>query len=175
MKRSLTGNLVIAAMMVALGLVLPFITGNIPSIGNMLSPMHLPVLLSGFVCGGPIAAIVGCLTPILRGALFGMPVLIPNGLCMAFELATYGFVAGTLFQLLKKNTLNVWVSLIGAMLAGRMVWGCMAFVLYHILGLTFTLQIFVAAVFLKSIPGIVLQLVLIPTIVLALRRAHFVE
>ncbi|MBR0138522.1 MAG: ECF transporter S component [Erysipelotrichaceae bacterium] len=82
-------KLTIAAMMLALAMLLPFITGQIPQIGNALSPMHIPALLCGFFCGPALGALVGFIAPLLRFALFGMPPIMPMGIAMAFELATY--------------------------------------------------------------------------------------
>jgi uncharacterized membrane protein len=83
-----------AGLFLALGLVMPFLTGQIPSLGNKLLPMHIPVLLCGFVCGGPTGLIVGFILPILRSVLFSMPPMYPMAMSMAFELAVYGFVQG---------------------------------------------------------------------------------
>ena len=80
-------NLVLAAMFVALGLVLPFLTGQVPQIGNMLLPMHLPVLLCGLICGWQYGGVVGFILPPLRYVMFGMPPIFPTGVAMAFELA----------------------------------------------------------------------------------------
>ena len=80
-------NLVLGALFLALALVLPFFTGHIPQIGAMLCPMHLPILLAGFVCGGPVGAVVGFIAPLLRSALSGMPTMFPAAVAMAFELA----------------------------------------------------------------------------------------
>ena len=90
-------DLTLTAMFLALGLVLPFLTGQIPQIGNMLLPMHIPVFLCGLICGWRYGAILGFILPILRNAVFGMPVLFPTGIAMAFELMTYGLVAGFLY------------------------------------------------------------------------------
>ena len=95
MKTS-TRKLTLSALFLALGLVLPLITGQIPQIGKMLLPMHIPVLLCGMVCGWPYGLAVGAVMPLLRGLLFGMPVLYPTGIGMAFELAAYGAVIGLL-------------------------------------------------------------------------------
>lgn len=93
-----TKKLVLSALFLAIGLILPFITMQIPAVGKMLCPMHIPVLLCGFIVGWPYGLLVGFITPLLRSVLFGMPMLVPNAVCMAFELATYGFVAGVLSQ-----------------------------------------------------------------------------
>ena len=102
MKTS-TRKLTLSALFLALGLVLPLITGQIPQIGKMLLPMHIPVLLCGMVCGWPYGLAVGAVMPLLRGLLFGMPVLYPTGIGMAFELAAYGAVIGLLYAKLNKR------------------------------------------------------------------------
>ena len=91
-------KLVLSAMMLAIGFVLPFLTGQIPEVGSMLLPLHLPALICGFVCGWPWGLAVGFVLPILRSLLFGMPPMIPTALCMAFEMAAYGAAAGVLFK-----------------------------------------------------------------------------
>ena len=93
-----TQNFVLAAMFMALGLVLPFLTGQIQQIGNMLLPMHLPVLVCGLICGWQYGAVVGFVLPLLRFVLFGMPPIYPMGVSMAFELAAYGFLVGWLYS-----------------------------------------------------------------------------
>ena len=89
---------ILAALFLAIGLILPFITMQIPAVGKMLCPMHIPVLLCGYICGWPYGLLIGIITPLLRGVLFGMPAIFPNAFCMAFELATYGLVAGILSE-----------------------------------------------------------------------------
>ena len=92
-------RLVLSALMLALAYVLPFFTGNIPQIGSMLLPMHLPVLLCGFLCGGPWGALVGFIAPLMRSVLTGgFPPMFPTALAMAFELAAYGGIAGFLYN-----------------------------------------------------------------------------
>ena len=159
-------DLTLSAMFLAAGQVLPFITGNIPSIGRMLCPMHIPVLLCGFFVGGPLAALVGAICPLLRSVLFGMPVLFPSAVCMAFELMTYGFVCGFLYR--KKNDRSlagIYFALIAAMLAGRIVWGIASVIFLGIQGTAFTASAFLAGAFTNAIPGILLQLILIPPLV----------
>ncbi len=173
MKKTDVTRLTLAALFVALGLVLPFVTGQIPEIGSMLLPMHLPALLCGFVCGWPYGLAVGFVTPLLRSLLFGMPPLMPTAIAMAFELAAYGALAGLLYARLPRSRANVFVSLAGAMLAGRVVWGLVSWALYGlILAKPFTLSLFFAGAFVKAWPGIVAQLILVPLIVLALERAR---
>ena len=98
-------SIVLAALFLALAFVLPMVTGHVPQVGNMLCPMHFPILLCGFVLGGPWGLAVGFAAPLLRSVLFGMPPLYPIALSMAFELAAYGAVSGWLYRRVK-HTLN---------------------------------------------------------------------
>jgi len=175
MRSSPVRSLVTAALMLALCLVLPFLTGQIPEIGGMLCPMHLPVLLCGFLCGPVWALIVGAVAPVLRYVLFSMPPIYPVGLAMCFELAAYGLVSGLLYRCLPKKTWSIYVSLIVAMILGRVVWGAVRAVISGAGGAEFTWQLFLAGGFTQAIPGIILQIVLIPILVLALRRAKLTE
>ena len=160
-----------AALYLAIAMVLPFITGQIPEIGAMLSPMHIPVLLCGFLCGWPWGMAVGFSAPLLRGALFGMPVLFPTGVAMAFELTTYGGAAGLLYRLLPKKKWLLWVELIAAMILGRVVWGLARLVIAGMTGSEFTAAVFIAGAVTNAIPGIILQIVLIPPLVMAMEKA----
>jgi thiamine transporter ThiT len=168
---SSTFQLVLAAFFLALGIVLPFLTGQIQGIGSKLLPMHIPVLICGFVCGWQYGLIVGFVTPLLRSVLFGMPPMMPTAVAMAFELAVYGAMTGFLHEKLPKNMVSVYISLIGAMVAGRLVWGIVSIPLYGIAGKAFSWQIFLSGALLNAIPGIILQIVLIPAIIIALRKA----
>ena len=167
-----TRKLVISAMMLSLALVLPFFTGQIPEIGNMLLPMHLPVLLAGFVVGGPSAMMVGAVAPILRSIIWGMPPMFPKAVGMAFELATYGLVSGLVYAKSKKDTKSIFISLVTAMLAGRVVWGVVTWFLFGMTGKSFTAAIFIAEAFVNAIPGIILQLILVPLLVTAIKKAN---
>ena len=169
-KRQSLTRLVLAAMFLALALLLPFLTGQIPKIGKSLCPMHLPVLLCGFFCGPWYAMAVGFVAPYLRFLLFGMPAIMPDAVVMCVELAAYGLMAGLLYRLLPKTKFSVYVSLIGAMLAGRLVWGAARCVLYGLGKSPFSLTAFVTVGFVNALPGIIVQLVLIPILVIALRR-----
>lgn len=168
-------DLVSAAMCLALCMVLPFLTGQIPEIGSMLCPMHIPVLLAGFICGPWYALAVGFLAPPLRFVMFGMPPLMPTGLAMAFELATYGLIVGLLYRKLAKNIPNIYLSLVGAMVAGRVVWGAATAIIMSAMGGRIYWTTFISGAVVTAIPGIILQLVLIPLLVYALRRARVIE
>lgn len=158
-------KITISAILFALGLVLPFFTGQIREIGKMLLPMHLPVMLCGLVCGEWYGLIVGILLPILRSSIFGMPILYPSAVAMSFELGTYGLLLGILYYRRKeKNIFLLYRSLIITMLAGRIIWGIVSLILYGVIKKPFTFSIFFITTFTNAIPGIILQLVLIPVI-----------
>lgn len=163
-----------SALCLALCLVLPFMTGQIPQIGSALCPMHLPVLLAGFLCGPWWAMLVGFTAPLLRNLLFSMPPLL-TAIAMSFELAAYGAVCGLMYRKLPKNIIGIYASLITAMVAGRILWGIVRVLLTGVSGEAFTWTMFLAGAFTTAIPGIVLQLVLIPALVVAFRRAKIME
>lgn len=174
--RKQTKNLTLSAMFVAIGLVLPMITGNIPQIGNMLLPMHIPVFLCGLICGWQYGLAVGAILPLMRSFLFGMPPLYPIAIAMIFELATYGFVAGFLYNRSKwQCVIALYRSMLLAMLSGRIVWGAAEAVLLGLSGSAFTWQAFMAGAILNAIPGIVIQLTLIPALMAALNKTGLVK
>lgn len=168
-------RLTLSAMLLAAGMLLPFLTGQIQRIGNMLCPMHLPVFICGMVCGPMWGFAVGMVLPLLRSIVFGMPMLVPAAVCMAFELAAYGLVSGLLRSRLPKTLPMLFVSLIAAMLLGRLVWGVVCIPVYGFVSKSFTWQIFVANGFVNAIPGMILQLVAVPAVVTALEKAHLAE
>jgi len=166
-----TRKLTFSALYLAIALVLPFITGQIPEIGAMLSPMHIPVLLCGFVCGWPWGLAVGLIAPMLRSVLFGMPTMYPTAIAMTFELAVYGALTGILYRLLPRKTWSVYAALILAMIGGRLVWGAAQYVLLLARGTAFTPELFLAGAVINAIPGIILHIVLIPVLVIVLEKA----
>lgn len=171
MKKT-TQKLTLSAMFIAIGMVLPFLTGQIQQIGNMLLPMHLPVFLCGLICGAPYGLVTGLLLPVLRSVIFGMPMMYPAAIAMAFELAAYGLVAGYLYHHAKvQNLQSLYCSLIAAMVTGRLVWGVAEIVLLGLGSNGFTWQMFLAGALLNAIPGIILQLILIPVIMVSLQKA----
>lgn len=171
-----TQNFVLAAMFMALGLVLPFLTGQIQQIGNMLLPMHLPVLVCGLICGWQYGAVVGFVLPLLRFVLFGMPPIYPMGVSMAFELAAYGFLVGWLYSHSRwQCIISLYRCLLAAMVGGRLVWGAVRVLLSGVAGQAFTWEMFLSGALLTAIPGIVLQLTLIPALMLALDRTGLVK
>lgn len=162
-------KMILAAFFLALGIYMPFITGQIREIGNKLLPMHIPVLVCGFVCGWQYGLLVGFVTPLLRSALFGMPPLV-TAIGMAFELAVYGAITGILYGKLKKTKMAVYISLLTAMIAGRLVWGIVSVLIYGIQGKIFGWSLFIGDAFFNAIPGIVLQIIVIPILIMALKK-----
>ena len=160
-------QLILAAMFLTLALALPFLTGQIPQVGSALCPMHIPVLLCGFFCGPWYALAVGLVAPLLRFALFGM---MPTGIAMCFELATYGFVSGLLYKLLPGKKVFTYVTLIAAMLAGRIIWGIARVILAGLAQSEFAWTAFLSGAFVNAVPGIILHILLIPVLVIALKR-----
>lgn len=176
MKNKIIFNISFTGIMIALGLVLPFLTGQIPEIGSMLCPMHIPVFICGLICGWKYGLIAGLLTPVLRSITFGMPPLYPTAISMSFELATYGFTSGLFFQLFKKlktkYILNTYLTLIISMLLGRIVWGIARYVISIFDGSNlFNIKIFITGAFISAWPGILLQLILIPSLMFILVKA----
>ena len=164
-------KMIYAAMFLAIAYVLPFLTGQIPQIGAMLCPMHIPVLLCGFICGWPWGLAVGLIAPLLRSATLGMPPMFPTAVCMAFELATYGAVAGILYKVFPKKKGFIYCALLGAMVIGRVVWGIAMAICMGVAGNPFGLSAFMAGAVTNAIPGIIVQIVLIPILVMILERA----
>ena len=164
-------RLVLSGLFLSLAFVLPFLTGQIQKFGAMLCPMHLPVLLCGFICGWPYGLAVGVISPMLRCLVFGTPAFV-SAVAMCFELGGYGFLSGFLFNRLPKKLPYLYLSLIGGMLFGR-VMGFVGKIVQLGLGQidSYSLAAFWSGYVTGCLPGIVLQIVLIPLLVLALRRA----
>lgn len=174
MKKLSTKNLSLSALFLALGLLMPFLTAQIPSIGSRLLPMHIPVLLCGFVCGWPYGLIAGLIVPVFRSMIFGMPPMFPTAVAMSFELAAYGFMTGLLYKLFPKKNVYIYTSLLISMICGRIIWGIASYFLYGLSGGAFTWKLFMAGAFINAIPGIVIQIVIIPIIIIALKREKLI-
>lgn len=174
-KRNNIKDMVLAAICLALALLLPFLTGQLPQLGSMISPMHIPVLLCGFIAGPWWGLAVGAVAPLLRSAIFGMPPMFPTAAAMAFELAAYGLVAGLMYRALRKSVPNIYVSLITAMIVGRIVWGIAMMLMMTASGGSFTFAAWMAGAFTNAIPAIVIHIVLIPLLVMALRKARITD
>jgi len=170
MQKTNVKKLILAALFLAMALVLPFLTGQIPEVGSMLCPMHIPALLCGFFCGWPWGLMVGFVAPLLRSVTFGMPPMFPVAICMAFELATYGAVSGALYQKLPKKKSSIYVALLVAMVVGRIVWSDAQFVCLGLSGSSFSMSALWAGAVASAIPGIIVQIILIPLLVMALEK-----
>ena len=167
-KQSKLFKMILSALFLALAYIMPFLTGQIPEVGSMLCPLHIPVLLCGFICGWQWGLAVGFVAPLFRSLTLGMPPLFPTAVCMAFELAAYGAVAGLMHKMLPRKKPFIYVSLLTAMIVGRIVWGVAMFVFMGIRGGSFTFAAFVAGAFTNALPGIIVQIVLIPVLVMLL-------
>ena len=163
-------KITLSAMFLAVAFVLPFFTGQIPQLGVMLCPMHIPVLLCGFFCGAPWGLVVGVIAPVLRSFVLGMPPMFPEAICMAFELGTYGLVSGALHNILPKKKASIYVSLLSAMVAGRVVWGLVMFACMGFDCSKFGMAAFLSGAIITAIPGIIIQIVLIPVFVIMMEK-----
>ncbi|MBQ1278896.1 MAG: ECF transporter S component [Clostridia bacterium] len=163
--KTTTRKLTLSAVFLSIGLVLPLFTMQIKEIGDTLLPMHLPVMLCGILCGSIWGGSVGLILPFLRSAIFGMPPMYPNAVWMAAELAAYGLIIGLVYNRTRKNITGIYISLIAAMLGGRVVWGATKALLLGVAGKSFTFTAFLVGGFADALLGIVLQLILIPLIV----------
>lgn len=177
-----TNNLIrkmcLAAMFLALAYLLPLVTMQIQEIGNMLTPMHIPIILAGFILGPYYGLVLGFIAPLTRSLMFGMPPIYPTALCMSFELATYGFISGLFFKYIFKNkTLitNIYLSLIIAMIFGRFIWGIARLLCGLIDANMFTFSLFISGAFITAWPGIIIQLILIPLIMYALYKTNLLK
>ena len=174
-KQNTTINLALAAMFLALTFVMPFLTGQVPQIGSMLCPMHIPVILCGYICSAPWGLAIGFIAPLLRSFTLGMPPPFPTAFAMSFELAVYGFMSGFLYRVLPKKKINIYVSLVLSMVAGRLVWGIVQFCFMGLDTTRFGLSAFWAGAVANALPGIAVQIVLIPIIVMLIDNKKFAK
>ncbi len=162
---------ILSALFLSLGIVLPMLTGQLKEIGDTLLPMHLPIMLCGLLCGAKYGFAIGLVLPFLRSLIFSMPPIYPNAVWMALELAAYGLVIGYFYKTLKTNHFTkVYVSLVLAQISGRVVWGVSKAVLLGIAGKGFSIEMFVIGGFVDSSLGIMLQLLIIPTVMAIIKK-----
>ena len=164
-------RMIYTALMVAMGVVLPLAFHAIPNAGSIFLPMHIPVLICGLLCGAPYGLVCGILTPLMSHWISGMPPLpyLPSMLC---ELAAYGLLAGVLMFLLRKQNryMGVYLSLAGAMICGRIVWGLLNALIFR--AGAYTLEIWMTGAFVTALPGLIIQIIVIPALIFALRAAR---
>ncbi len=159
------------ALFLAIGMVLPMFIGQVRFLGQAISPMHIPVYLCGMIVGAPYGALMGFILPLLRSVMFGMPPMIPGGAAMAFEMCTYGLVSGLLYDRLKnKKIAGIYLSLIPAMIAGRIVWGIARAVIAGATKSQFTYAMFISGALTTALPGIIIHLIVVPAILAALEK-----
>lgn len=173
--------LTITGILLAVGLVLPFLTGQIQAISRTISPLHIPVLICGLCCGWKWGLGLGIVLPLLRSLLFGMPPFPSTALPMVFELAVYGLLTGLIYAaLLKKNPggnhlPKILGAMIPAMIIGRFVGGAAKalFIAVGVIGskTPYTFAAFFAAYFTSTAVGALIHIILVPAVVLALERA----
>ena len=175
-RRKALFNTVFSALFLALAYLIPLLTGQVQSINAMFCPMHIPIFLCGAICGWQWGLAVGIIAPISRSLILGMPLFFPTAVCMAFELAAYGLVFGLMYKLLPKKIINIYISLFAAMVVGRLARGIAEFSCMGLSGKTFELSAFLSGVVLYSVPGIILQFLLVPlTVILAERLKTRIE
>jgi len=165
-----TNKLVLSAMFLALALILPFITGQTVQFGSMFLPMHYPIFLCGYFVGPIYGLIIGLIAPFLRFSLFGMPPFITTGFTMSFELATYGLLTGILYRKFNKTKTGTYLTLLISMLAGRIMSAITLYLISGYVNKAFVLKAFLTTNFVVAIPGIILQLIIIPILVNVLSK-----
>ncbi len=162
-------NLLLSALFLALGVAFPFLTGQIPQIGSMLLPMHIPIFLAGFLCDRRYCVPMAFILPLLRSFLFARPNFYPEAIAIAAELATYAFITSVVYNRLKKRPAAVYLSMAAAMLMGRVVRCLAQMALLGLRGNFLSLSVFFGSVVIAGIPGIIIQLIFIPPIVIFLQ------
>jgi hypothetical protein len=163
---------VISGAVIALAMVLPFITGGVPTVGKMLSPMHISAYLAGALLGPLFGGGVAFICPLLRSLIFGAPALFPRAIAMCFELFAYAFVFGLLIKLLPKRVFSLYAALVTSMLSGRLVGGAakLSFLLLGLIG-EYPFAEFLSAYFVGTWLSVIIQLAVIVPILYALSRA----
>ena len=168
-----TKRLILAGLCVALGIVLPVAFHSVANAGSIFLPMHIPVLLCGLICGWPYGLACGVLAPLLSSLITGMPPMayLPSMLC---ELAVYGFVSGLLMRYVKTGKLlaDLYISLVSAMLLGRLVLGLLNALLFR--AGEYSVALWTTSAFVTALPGIVIQLAVIPALVFALKKSRLI-
>ena len=174
MNRKELKKMIITAVLLALGMVLPLLLGQVKVLGQAISPLHIPVLICGLTCGWPWGLGLGIVLPVLRSAVFGMPPMVPTAVCMAVEMGVYGLLTGLMYPVLRKRMGQfpaILVAMLIAMVAGRIAGGATQAVIMGIRGGSYTFEAFVASYFVGTAVGAVLHLIIVPVVVIALEKA----
>lgn len=170
MKTVSTIKMILAGLLTGLGIIIPIAFHTLSISGSVFLPMHIPVLLTGLLCGWNYGLIAGIIVPILSSMITGMPLLYPVAIAMAVELATYGAV----IAIVSKKT-NVTISLIISMICGRLTLGIANVILLGLSGKSYAWSMFITGAFLTALPGIVIQLILIPMIYMFFKKSGYLE
>ena len=171
-KNSSVREIVIAGLFIAMGLVLPMVFHSF-DLGSSFLPMHIPVLISGFVLSAPFATIVGALTPFLSAIITGMPPLYPVMPYMVFELAAYAAVVSVISRKLKWI---VYLTLVLSMAVGRIVAGAAVWLMVAVFGAKLPNPfVFISTAVVTGIPGIIIQLIAIPPLVMLLKKTNVIR
>lgn len=165
MKKQDVKKLVLAGMLTALGVLLPMLFHTFGIAGNIFLPMHIPVLLCGFLCGWRYGGLSGAAVVLLSSLFTGKPPIYPVGVGMILELAVYGITAALLVKVLPDI-----VALVGAMLAGRAILGVVNAIVFGFAGNPYSFKVFWTSAFVTPWPGIAIQIVLIPAILLTIKK-----
>ena len=163
-------KLVLSSLFLALSIVLPLFISPIPEIGQRLLPMHIPVLLCGFFCGWKYGFLVGVLAPLLKTFFPPAPPLFPIAIAMSFELGAYGLLTGLLYHVFPKKNSFIYMTLVTAMIFGRIIYGLVISILFLLDERVYTMTLFISSTVIDAIPGIILQLLIIPVIVIAIHK-----
>lgn len=165
-----TRKLVVSSVFIAFGVVLPMAFHMVGAGGSILLPMHVPVMIAGLFLGARRGLIIGVLTPVLSSSLTGMPPAMPVLPVMMTELAVYGFIGGYLYQ---GQRLPLWAALIGAMIVGRVAAMLAAFCMVSVFDVNLSPLVYVTGAVIKGLPGIMLQMAIIPIIVKRLNQVFY--
>lgn len=178
MKKTNLLRLLITAVLLAVGMVLPLLLGQVQVLGQTISPLHIPVLICGLTCGAPYGVVLGFVLPLLRSLIFGMPPLVPVAVPMAFEMAVYGLLTGLLYPVFRRlfgnkmeNLLAILAAMLIAMVAGRLVGGAAKAIVMGLQSKAYTFDAFVAGYFVTTSVGAVIHLIVCPAVVVALEKA----
>lgn len=180
MKNNLSiKKMALSVLFLTIGWLLPFVTMQVPEIGSMLCPMHIPIFLCGLILGPWYGLLIGLITPTTRTLMFGTPILFPTSLCMIFELATYGYISGYFYKHLNRKNqnrklLNLFITLIIAMIVGRFIYGMARFLSGLFSNNLIALTYLLIEAYLGSWPGILIQLTFIPIILTICEKIPFI-
>lgn len=170
-------KIVLTGLFLAIGIILPPLFHSV-QLGAIISPMHFPVLICGLMLGWKYGLICGLLTPLMVSVMFSVPPLFPVAAVMSVELGIYGLMSGLLYYKiirLKNQTVRLYTALVIAMLVGRIAYG-LTYALLFVLSLSeFAFTAYVTSLFVTGLPGIVLQILVIPGIVLTLEKQKSYE